>query len=74
MFLAKVLVGKSTNGSRGLRKPPKLDEDDPASESYDSCVDSLITPKIYVVFDHDQAYPEYLIEYNNMAGPSQSTW
>jgi poly [ADP-ribose] polymerase 7/11/12/13 len=65
MFLAKVLVGKSTNGSRGVRKPPKMDESDPASECYDSCVDSLIMPTIYVVFDHDQSYPEFLIEYKN---------
>ncbi|KAK3101992.1 hypothetical protein FSP39_007965 [Pinctada imbricata] len=64
MFMARVLVGNYTGGSQQLRKPPPLDEiNDPYGKCYDSCVDHIHDPKIFVIFDSAQAYPEYLIEY-----------
>lgn len=63
MFLARVLVGKYTVGQPKYRKPPPLQPDDPCSKFYDSCVDRDKNPKIFVIFDSAQAYPEYLIEY-----------
>jgi len=63
MFLARVLVGKYTQGQPKLRKPPPLHSDDPTGKYYDSCVDNIDSPKIYVIFDSSQAYPEYLVEY-----------
>lgn len=63
MFLAKVLVGRSTGGNVGLRRPPPLDQNEPFGKCYDSCVDNIFDPKIFVIFDTNQAYPEYIIEY-----------
>ncbi|XP_050409622.1 uncharacterized protein LOC126824438 [Patella vulgata] len=64
MFLSRVLVGKSTGGQKGYRKPPPLyPETDKMGRCYDSCVDNIFDPKIWVVFDSHQSYPEYLIEY-----------
>ena len=64
VFVARVLVGKYSGGSCKLRKPPPLDpKSDPLGKCYDSCVDDIHMPKIFVIFDSVQAYPEYLIEY-----------
>ncbi|XP_068579621.1 protein mono-ADP-ribosyltransferase PARP11 [Cebidichthys violaceus] len=59
IFLARVMVGKSTVGQMGFQKP------DPGSSknSHDSCVDNITHPKIFVIFDPNQIYPEYLIQY-----------
>ncbi|KAM9807886.1 protein mono-ADP-ribosyltransferase PARP12 [Neosynchiropus ocellatus] len=61
MFAALVLVGESTKGSSCyLRPPPK-----PKSNTlYDSCVDQMISPSIYVIFEKQQIYPEYIIDYS----------
>lgn len=61
MFLAKVLVGKSTEGRSQLNKPDQVAED----RSHDSCVDDIKFPKIYVIFDSNQIYPEYVIQYRD---------
>lgn len=63
MFFAKVLIGRYTEGSPKLRKPPARFADDPFGKCFDSCVDNMHSPKIFVIFDSAQAYPEYLIEY-----------
>lgn len=65
MFLVQVLVGAHTKGnSTMVRPPPRNDAGmDPLLNLYDSCVDEVHDPTIFVVFDRDQAYPEYLIEY-----------
>ncbi|XP_067417809.1 protein mono-ADP-ribosyltransferase TIPARP-like [Emydura macquarii macquarii] len=68
LFLCKVLVGRSAPGQAALRRPPPLDPADPASDLYDSCVDSLSDPQIYVVFDSDQCYPYFLIRYRELEG------
>ena len=35
-------------------------------ELYDSCVDNLSNSSMYIVFERDQCYPEYLIKYKLM--------
>jgi poly [ADP-ribose] polymerase 7/11/12/13 len=54
-----VLVGESEVGSQNMVRPPPK----PNGKLYDSCVDSLTNPSIFVTFDCADAYPEYLIEY-----------
>ncbi|XP_026516150.1 protein mono-ADP-ribosyltransferase TIPARP-like [Terrapene carolina triunguis] len=66
VFLCKVLVGRSALGQPALRRPPPLDPGDPANDLYDSCVDSLSDPQIYVVFDNDQCYPYFLLQYREL--------
>ena len=67
MFMAKVLVGSYTTGDSGYRRPPPKNPSDPASDLYDSCVDDGSFPTIFVVFDTDQFYPEYIIEYSTVS-------
>ena len=64
MFVAKVLVGSYTKGQSSYRRPPSKEPSNPASDLYDSCVDDRSFPTIFVVFDTDQFYPEYIIEYS----------
>uniref|UniRef100_A0A4W6CBM8 Poly [ADP-ribose] polymerase n=1 Tax=Lates calcarifer TaxID=8187 RepID=A0A4W6CBM8_LATCA len=57
IFLARVMVGKSTLGKSHYKKP-----DDGSSEnSHNSCVDNIKHPNMFVIFDPNQIYPEYLI-------------
>ncbi|XP_022804541.1 TCDD-inducible poly [ADP-ribose] polymerase-like [Stylophora pistillata] len=65
MFLAKVLVGSYTKGNSSYRRPPPKQPSNPSSDLFDSCVDDQYSPTIYVVFDADQFYPEYIIEYSD---------
>jgi len=61
MFLARVLVGKSTKGHSKLRAAP---------EGFHSAVDNPANPEIYVVFHIKQAYPEYLIIFSRQNVPA----
>ena len=72
MFLAKVLVGFYTTGHSSYRTPPSKNPSDPASDLYDSCVDNQARPTIFVVFDTDQFYPEYIIQYDSTASHTTS--
>ncbi|XP_013385156.1 poly [ADP-ribose] polymerase 12 [Lingula anatina] len=63
MFLARVLVGMYVQGQKGLKRPPSVNPAKLESDLYNSCVDNTMSPSIFVIFDHDQSYPEYLIEY-----------
>ena len=71
MFVAKVLVGSYTKGQSSYRRPPSKEPSNPASDLYDSCVDDRSFPTIFVVFDTDQFYPEYIIEYSTPRGGHQ---
>ena len=64
IFVAKVLVGSYTKGHSSYRRPPPKNPSNPASDLYDSCVDDKSSPTIFVVFDTDQFYPEYIIRYS----------
>ena len=73
MFLAKVLVGSYTTGHSSYRRPPPKNPSDPASDLYDSCVDNQANPTIFIVFDTDQLYPEYIIQYSTMPQTALAT-
>ncbi|CAH1248195.1 TIPARP [Branchiostoma lanceolatum] len=64
MFFAKVLVGRCAKGESSYRRPPPLNESDPYGKGYDSCVDDVNNPNVFVVFEPSQCYPEYIIEYS----------
>ncbi|CAJ1057150.1 protein mono-ADP-ribosyltransferase PARP12-like [Xyrichtys novacula] len=61
MFVALVLVGEHTRGSSSYVRPPAKRD---GKTLYDSCVDRENDPSIYVVFEKQQIYPEYLITYS----------
>ncbi|XP_069318839.1 zinc finger CCCH-type antiviral protein 1 isoform X2 [Eulemur rufifrons] len=54
MFVARVLVGNFTKGEKMYTGPPL---------PYDSYVDFTFNPSVFVIFEKDQIYPEYVIEY-----------
>ncbi|XP_053108734.1 protein mono-ADP-ribosyltransferase PARP11 isoform X4 [Hemicordylus capensis] len=62
MFLARVLTGDYINGDSKYMRPPS--KDGSFVNLYDSCVDNTWNPKIFVIFDANQIYPEYLIEFS----------
>ncbi|KAJ7397620.1 hypothetical protein BTVI_133417 [Pitangus sulphuratus] len=61
MFLARVLTGDYIGGDSKYIRPPS--KDGSFVNLYDSCVDNTWNPKIFVIFDANQIYPEYLIEF-----------
>ena len=63
MFLARVLVGSYTRGNSEFRRPPPKDPRNPLENFYDSCVDDPNNPRLFVIFENNQVYPEYVITY-----------
>ncbi|XP_059904547.1 uncharacterized protein LOC132454943 isoform X3 [Gadus macrocephalus] len=65
MFVSRVLVGHHTRGSADYVRPPSKDGGD--TLFYDSCVDNIHSPSIFVIFDRPQIYPEFLLTYKAKA-------
>eukprot|EP00483_Globobulimina_turgida_P004428 UN04437 len=63
MFLCAVKAGSFCKGSSGLRRPPKIRPNDNDSNSYDSVVDDVDKPSMFVTFDNAQSLPLYLITF-----------
>ena len=61
MYLCKVLTGDYTLGKEDMVEPPT--KDPTTKKKYDSVVDNVDDPSIFVVFYDAWAYPEYLIRY-----------
>ncbi|KAJ1166178.1 hypothetical protein NDU88_006586 [Pleurodeles waltl] len=61
MFLARVLVGDFVRGDSSYTRPPP--RTGTKNTFYDSCVDNVQDPSIFVIFDKLQIYPEYIMEY-----------
>lgn len=62
MYLTRVLVGEYTVGKKGILTPPVKDPCN-LTDSYDTVVDDVSNPSIFVVFYDWQCYPEYLITF-----------
>ncbi|KAJ0029749.1 hypothetical protein NQD34_004746, partial [Periophthalmus magnuspinnatus] len=60
MFVALVLVGDYTKGQSQYVRPPAKGR---GTALYDSCVDDVTDPSIFVIFEKHQIYPEYIIKY-----------
>ncbi|XP_029773752.1 protein mono-ADP-ribosyltransferase PARP12 [Suricata suricatta] len=63
MFLARVLVGEFVRGSASFVRPPAKEAH--GNIFYDSCVNSMSDPSIFVIFEKHQIYPEYVIQYTS---------
>lgn len=57
MLVARVLAGNSIEGNMRYSSAPAL---------YDSCVDSRLNPSVFVIFQKEQIYPAYVIEYTEL--------
>lgn len=60
MFVARVLVGDFIQGDLTMRCPPRKSR---STESYDSYVNSVTSPSLFMVFEKSQVYLEYILEY-----------
>jgi len=70
MFLAKVLVGYYTKGHPSYQSPPPKDFSNVDTLLHGSCVDKIANRTIFVVYDTNHFYPEYIIEYSSVCQPS----
>ena len=61
MYLAQVLTGEYTRGSKDYRVTP--DNPKQSGLQFDSLVDNVRNPEIFVIFVDSQAYPKYLITF-----------
>ncbi|XP_069077261.1 protein mono-ADP-ribosyltransferase PARP10 isoform X1 [Pleurodeles waltl] len=59
VFVVKTLTGDYTTGTQDMKVPPIKDTTGPIR--YDSLVDDVKNPTIFVIFNDTQAYPQYLI-------------
>ncbi|XP_072197856.1 protein mono-ADP-ribosyltransferase PARP14 [Excalfactoria chinensis] len=62
MYLARVLVGEYSQGTRGAITPAAK----PVGSNgvlYDSSTDNVNNPSMFIIFSDMQAYPEYLITF-----------
>lgn len=62
VYYAKVLVGDFTVGTPSMIVAPNKNTADP-NETYDSVVDKVANPGIYVMFQDYEYYTEYLITF-----------
>lgn len=63
MYVVKVLVGEFTKGARGMKVPPSRNDPKNPSLLFDSVVDDTLDPKIFVIFQDSQCYPQHLITF-----------
>lgn len=63
IFLCRVLIGESTRGMANMRTLPEI----PTNKGcyYNSAVDNVKKPTMFVAFHDAQAYPDYLITFVN---------
>lgn len=59
IFVARVLTGDFAKGDASYTRPPPKPT---TLQLYDSCVDQVSSPTMFVVFDLAQAYPEYIVK------------
>ena len=62
LFLCYVLTGEFTVSNRGTLTTPKRNTSSRA-EKYDSTVDDVTNPSMFITFQDYQAYPAYLVKY-----------
>lgn len=61
IYQCKVLTGQAMIGKAGLKVLPQRTGD----ILYDSATNNLTEPTVYVIFNDNQAYPEYLITFTD---------
>ncbi len=64
MLVCRMIVGKYTQGTREMKTAPPLAAG--SMEVYDSLVDNIDTPTIFVAMTDAQTYPEYLITFKKV--------
>ena len=64
MFYCYVLMGLSCVGNQGMLQPPLVDPQKSSVDNFDSTVNTLQNPTIFVsCYRDNMAYPAYIITY-----------
>ena len=63
MYIAKVLIGEYTLGEEGMKAPPSRKDRNNPGLQFDSLVNNINDPSIFVIFQDNQHYPEYLVSF-----------
>jgi hypothetical protein len=61
MFICRVIIGEYTLGKKGMKMGPLLKSD--STEQFDTLVDNVDKPTIFVALSDAQIYPEYLVTF-----------
>lgn len=61
MFICRVIIGEYTPGKKGMKMAPVLREG--STELFDTLVEKMDKPTIFVTMTDAQAYPEYLVTF-----------
>ena len=64
MYAVKVLVGEFTQGNKSLIAAPSRNDPKNPNRLFDSVVNDMNNPHIFVIFQDHQCYPEYLITFD----------
>ena len=59
MFACRVVIGEYCKGVKDAAAPPHRI----ANNLFDSTVNDVLDPSIFVAYHDDQAYPEYMITF-----------
>ncbi|XP_068103186.1 protein mono-ADP-ribosyltransferase PARP15-like [Hyperolius riggenbachi] len=62
VYQVAVITGRYCTGTSATKEPPHIDNN-PNNDRYDSVVDNVNNPEMFIVFHDDYTYPEYLITF-----------
>ena len=62
IIVSRALVGESCQSVQTYVLPPHKDNNDTSAGRFDSCVDAVASPNMYILFDRDQCYPEFVVQ------------
>ena len=63
MYYCRVLTGHYEFGDTNMKTPPSRNDPNNPALHYDSTVNDITAPSIFVIYYDAQAYPEYIVTF-----------